>query len=183
MIVVTKIYKKLIIDPFRDKIMIRYYNDDKIQEILKEEPELCDELNSILNSMREYLANFDHQESSRLFVEYLRFYDMLRIMTNIPKNLKTPSLNKIRPWQINIYHLNIEDNKAAEIFALLYLKLDTIERRIRDRIQYLRENNGDLIIRTFLEHQINILRQSKFRERISSIRYTMKKYTQVRNDP
>ena len=94
MIVVVKFYKKLIIELFRDKIMVRFYNDNKLQEILKEEPHLRDEFNTIIDSLRDSFANFDYQESSRLILEYFHFYDIVRSMANLPKNSKGTVLNK-----------------------------------------------------------------------------------------
>ncbi len=119
--------------------MPRFYNDDAIQEILKEESSLRNELYSIISSILKYFATFDNRNFAKMLLEYLRFYNMLRSFAILPhiKNQKDYERSFTYP------PLSIEDLKIAEVIKLLPLKLSTFEKKLKNRVKILKDTDSN----------------------------------------
>ena len=142
--------------------MSKSHNNKAIFEVLKEDSSLRNELYSILDSMIKYYSVFDDNKASKKFNEYLHFYNMLKNIANLPKNGRSSKLNKSDTTP----PLSIDDLRIAELIRLLPLKLSTFEKKIRKRVKFLRATNSDFIILIFLEHILDLLSISEFRELI-----------------
>ena len=148
--------------------MSKSYNNEAIQEILKEVPSLRNELYFILGSIMKSLANFTYPRPSN-FREYFNFKKMLMDFANLPRNGKKDKLNKVETPS----SLSIDDLRIAALIRLLPLKLSTFEKKLRKELEFLRANDSDFIIMIFLEHVLDLLKNHEFRELVLTRRAPM----------
>lgn len=140
--------------------MSKSHSNETIQEILKEDSGLRNELYSILNSMIKHYAVFDDNLASKSFNEYLHLYKILKNIASLPKNSRRNKLSKVDTTP----PLSIEDLRIAELIRLLPLKLSTFEKKIKKRVEFLKVTDSDFIIMIFLEHILDLLKKPEFRD-------------------
>ncbi len=157
--------------------MSKSYINRKVIEVLKEDFSLRNELYSILDSMMKSYAVFDDNKASEKFNEYLHFYNMLKNIANLPKNGRRNKLKESDTAPL----LSIDDLRIAELIRLLPLKLSTFEKKIRKRVRFLRTTNSDFIILIFLEHILDLLNISEFRELVLTKRTPMITDPKIKN--
>lgn len=133
-----------------------------IQEILKEDANLRNDFYSILDSIMKSLAHFTHPKASK-FREYFNFKKMLKDFADLPKNGTQDGLSKSEV-ATTPPSLSIDDLRIAALIRLLPLKLSTFEKKIKKELKYLRATDSDFIIMIFLEHILDLLKNSEFRE-------------------
>ncbi len=85
--------------------------------------------------------------------------------------------------QISILHfsifmkISIDFLKRMEDLALNPLKASTLRNRIKRRIEFLNEHQGDLALIAHLQQNIDLLDSQIYRNRVNEIKNTMKNYS------
>ena len=72
---------------------------------------------------------------------------------------------------------NIEELKHAENDALNPLQLPTLRNRIKRRIDYLNEHEGNLLLIAHLQQSFDLLNNRFYRRRVKEIKNTMRGYS------
>ncbi len=135
------------------------YNNNALQGILREEPSLRYELYSLLDSMAKAYANFDEDNSAKLFLEYLRFYNTLRKAAILPCNKEIDSSNA----PSSLPPLSSEAVKFLEVMRLFHLDTNTIEKTLVNRIKELKENDSNFFLLSYLERQLQLVKSTEFK--------------------